>query len=49
MGWETWTGFIWLGIGTGGVNEPLGFIKCFEFLVAEELFAFQEGICCVSE
>jgi len=29
---EIWTGSIWLRIGTGGVNEPSGSIKCGEFL-----------------
>ena len=26
-------------------NEPLGSIKCREFLLSEELLPFQEGLC----
>jgi len=35
VGWRAWTGLIWLMIGTGSCewgNEPLGSIKCGEFL-----------------
>ena len=37
VGWEAWTGLIWLRIGTGGGhfkrgNEPLVYIKCGEFV-----------------
>jgi hypothetical protein len=35
IGWDVWSGFIWLGIGTSPresvTNEPLGSIKSGEF------------------
>jgi hypothetical protein len=32
VGWGAWTGWMWLRIWTGGGNEPLGSMKCGEFL-----------------
>ena len=37
VGWEAWTGLMWLRIGIGGAchkcsNEPSGSIKCRKFL-----------------
>jgi len=53
MKWDvrTWTGSIWLRIGTSdgtciSGNEPCGSIKCGEFLVKNR-FASQEILCSV--
>jgi len=44
MRWEAWTGLIWLRTGTGTCiehsNEPLGSIKCRDFLTSREMFSF---------